>query len=59
MVYFGGKRHKTQVLPRDVLSVGRRYRGPAIITEYSATTVVPPGYIFQADEAHNLLVGVD
>jgi N-methylhydantoinase A len=59
MVYFGGKRHKTQVLPRDVLAPGRRYRGPAIITEYSATTVVPPGYIFRADKAYNLLVGVD
>jgi len=59
MVYFGGKRYKTHVLPRDVLKTGRRYKGPAIITEYSATTVVPPGYIFQADKAHNLLVGVD
>jgi len=59
MVYFGGKRHKTQVLPRDVLKPGRRYRGPAIITEYSATTVVPPGYSFRADKAYNLLVGVD
>jgi N-methylhydantoinase A len=59
MVYFGGKRHKTQVLPRDVLTPGRRYRGPAIITEYSATTVVPPGYSFRADKAYNLLVGVD
>ncbi len=59
MVYFGGKRHKTQVLPRDVLKPGRRYQGPAIITEYSATTVVPPGYIFRADKAYNLLVGID
>src|SRR5260221_5906023 len=59
MGYFGGKRHKTQVLPRDMIKTGRRYRGPAIITEYSATTVVPPGYIFRADKAYNLLVGVD
>ena len=59
MVYFGGKRHKTQLLPRDVLVPGRRYRGPAIITEYSATTIVPPGYSFRADKAYNLLVGVD
>jgi N-methylhydantoinase A len=57
-VYFGGRRLRSHVLPRDRLSAGRRYRGPAIITEYSATTVVPPGFIFQADKAHNLLVEV-
>jgi len=57
-VVFGGKRLSAQVLPRATLKPGRRYRGPAIITEYSATTVVPPGLIFQADKAVNLLVEV-
>lgn len=57
-VYFGGRRVRTQVLPRGLLKPGRRYRGPAIITEYSATTVVPPGCSFQADKALNLLVEV-
>jgi len=55
---FGGKILKTQVITRSNLTPGRRYRGPAIITEYSATTVVPPGFIYQADKAHNLLVGI-
>jgi len=55
---FGGKSLKTQVITRSNLTPGRRYRGPAIITEYSATTVVPPGFIYQADKAHNLLVGI-
>jgi len=57
-VVFGGKRHKAQVLPRELVRPGRSYRGPAIITEYSATTVVPPGFKFKA-EAANLLIEVD
>jgi N-methylhydantoinase A len=56
-VVFDGKRLKTRILPRSSLRPGKRYRGPAIITEYSATTVVPPGLTYQADKADNLLVG--
>ena len=58
-VYFEGKRHEARILPRTLLRAGKTYRGPAIITEYSATTVVPPGFIFQADKADSLLVKVD
>jgi N-methylhydantoinase A len=57
-VFFGGKRHKTQILPRETMLVRRRYRGPAIITEYSATTVVPPGLSFQQDGPGNLMIQV-
>jgi N-methylhydantoinase A len=57
-VWFGGKRVPTLVLPRAQLKSGRRYRGPAIITEYSATTVVPPGLIFQQDRVGNLVIEV-
>ena len=57
-VFFGGKASKAAVIPRGLLKPGKRYRGPAIITEYSATTVVPPGLFFQADKAGNLLVEV-
>jgi N-methylhydantoinase A len=58
-VYFAGRRHKAQILPRNLVRPGKRYRGPAIITEYSATTVVPPGFKFMADKADSLLVEVD
>jgi N-methylhydantoinase A len=58
-VYFGGGRHKARILPRSLVRPGKRYRGPAIITEYSATTVVPPGFRFMADKADSLLVEVD
>jgi N-methylhydantoinase A len=56
MVYFAGRRYKTQIIPRSSIQQGRRYRGPAIITEYSATTVVPPGLAYEKDRAGNLLI---
>lgn len=34
------------------------YRGPAVITEYSATTVVPAGCTFKLDKAGNLVIRV-
>lgn len=57
-VWFSGKISVCAVLPRHTLAVGKRYRGPAIVTEYSATSVLPPGSIFYADEIGNLLIGM-
>ena len=58
MVHFGGKRHKTRIIPRASIRAGKRFHGPAIITEYSATTVVPPGLSFRKDQAGNLLIEI-
>jgi N-methylhydantoinase A len=58
MVHFGGKRHRTQVIPRSTIKAGKSHRGPAIITEYSATTVVPPGLRYRKDKAGNLVIEV-
>ena len=58
MVYFAGRRYKTQIIPRSSIQQGRRYRGPAIITEYSATTVVPPDLSIRKDQAGNLLIEI-
>src|SRR5947209_6868266 len=55
-VWFSGKRSKTQILTREALQKGRHYRGPAIVTEYSATTVVPTEFRFYADKAGNLII---
>jgi len=33
-------------------------RGPAVITEYSATTVIPPGKKFWLDASENLVITV-
>jgi N-methylhydantoinase A len=56
MVHFAGRRYRTPIISRSSIQQGRRYRGPAIITEYSATTVVPPGLKYQKDRAGNLLI---
>jgi N-methylhydantoinase A len=56
--HFAGRRHRTQILPRHSIQKGKRYRGPAIITEYSATTVVLPGLIYRKDQAGNLLIEI-
>jgi N-methylhydantoinase A len=53
-VYFRGRRIETPVYSRERLRPGNRWRGPAIVSEYSATTVVPPGWIGQMDEFENL-----
>jgi N-methylhydantoinase A len=58
-VLFDGKKLSTTIYSRDDLQPGRKYSGPAIVTEYSATTVVPSTKIFQIDEVRNLLVHTD
>ncbi|MBZ5504510.1 MAG: hydantoinase/oxoprolinase family protein [Acidobacteriia bacterium] len=57
-VHFGGSRHATQIIPRSFIQAGKRFRGPAIITEYSATTVIPPGFFYHKDRAGNLVIEV-
>jgi N-methylhydantoinase A len=57
-VLFGGKKLKTKIHSRDNLHPGKKYSGPAIITEYSATTVIPPGKRFHLDRAGNLNITI-
>ena len=57
-VLFGGKKLKTKIHSRDTLQPGKKYSGPAIITEYSATTVIPPGKRFHIDRASNLIITI-
>jgi N-methylhydantoinase A len=57
-VLFDGKELSTAIRSRDTLQPGKKYAGPAIVTEYSATTVVPPGNCFHVDPAANLIVTI-
>jgi N-methylhydantoinase A len=57
-VAFDGKNLATAIYSRDALKLGKTYSGPAIITEYSATTVVPPDIRFRLDPASNLIVTI-
>ena len=57
-VVFDSKKLATTIYSRDDLKPGMTYRSPAIITEYSATTVIPPGKHFHLDHASNLIVTI-
>ena len=57
-VLFDGRTVSTNVFSRDALKPGKPYRGPAIVTEYSATTVIPRGKPFRIDRAGNLIVTI-
>jgi len=58
VVFDDGKKLSTAIYSRDTLKPGQTYSGPAIITEYSATTVIPPRKRFQLDRAGNLIVTI-
>ncbi|HTK95268.1 MAG TPA: hydantoinase/oxoprolinase family protein [Terriglobales bacterium] len=55
-VVFDGRAQQATIVARESLAAGRALRGPAIVTEYSATTVVPPGFTVRADRAGNLVI---
>jgi N-methylhydantoinase A len=56
--FFGAKKRETKLYSRDELRPGKKYSGPAVVIEYSATTVVPPGWHFQLDPAGNLIIAL-
>ena len=55
-VIFASRELPTAIVDRSSLKAGVRLRGPAVVTEYSATTVVPPGANFHLDRAANLVI---
>jgi N-methylhydantoinase A len=57
-VIFEGKRLSTMIYSRHELNPAQTYSGPAIITEYSATTVIAPGKHFYIDDEGNLLIAL-
>jgi len=57
-VIYDNKIVLTPVFDRGQLVSGKPMRGPAVITEYSATTVIPVGKRFWVDEADNLVIKV-
>ena len=57
-VFFGGKKIMATTYDRDSLQPEKKYSGAAVVTEYSATTVVTPGRRFWLDRAGNLLIQI-
>jgi N-methylhydantoinase A len=57
-VYFHGEVHDTPVYDRQALRPGDSFFGPAIVTEYSSATIVPPGDRLRTDAFDNLIIEV-
>jgi N-methylhydantoinase A len=54
--FFAGRRTQAAVYDRARLRAGQRFAGPAIIVEYSATTVIPPGWRARVDRFENIVL---
>jgi N-methylhydantoinase A len=54
--WFGGRAVTTTFYRREALRAGNVVRGPAVISEYSATTLVPPGWRAHVDGFGNLVL---
>jgi N-methylhydantoinase A len=57
-VFYNGRKLLASIYSRDELIPGKKYSGPAVVTEYSATTIVPPRKQFLIDHAGNLIVKI-
>jgi len=57
-VIFQGRKMVASVCDREGLRPGKAYEGPAVVTEYSATTAIPPGMRFRVDAVRNLVIQV-
>ena len=55
-VILEGKSVKAAVYERESLARRKKYSGPAVVTEYSATTVIPSDARFWLDSAENLMI---
>lgn len=57
-IMFGDRWLQTPVFDRSELTPGFCFFGPAIVHEYSATTVVPPECRVEVDEYSNLIIKI-
>jgi N-methylhydantoinase A len=55
-VYWAARATRVPVYARETLSAGSRLAGPAIITEYSSTTLIPPRFRVEVDPWLNLVI---
>jgi N-methylhydantoinase A len=55
-VWFGNGFQQTPLYDRERLYSGMPFRGPAVVAEYSSTTVVPPDFTCRVDNDLNLVL---
>jgi N-methylhydantoinase A len=58
-VYFDERDCWAPLYDRSRLRPAHTFRGPAIVVEYSATTVIPPGCRVRVDKWQNLIIEVE
>ena len=56
---FDGKPYETPILWRNRIEKGSQFRGPLIVEEESATTIVPLGYQARVDDLGNIIIKVE
>jgi N-methylhydantoinase A len=54
--WFSGRRTATPIYERGKLLAGNRIAGPAIVAEYSATTLIPPRWVGRVDVHGNMIL---
>jgi N-methylhydantoinase A len=57
--YIDGKKMNAAVYQRELLQPGMKLSAPAIVTEYSSTTLIPAGIRTEVDASGNLIIQVD
>jgi N-methylhydantoinase A len=55
-VWFGRRFLPAPLYDRERLSPGAAFAGPAVVVEYSATTVIPPDFSCRVDRLRNLVL---
>ncbi|HUB95368.1 MAG TPA: hydantoinase/oxoprolinase family protein, partial [Stellaceae bacterium] len=54
-----GTATRSVIFERDRLPPGARIKGPAVVEQFDATTVVPPGWSATVDRLGNLVLNHD
>ena len=57
-VYINGEWKKFKVLDRDKLTFGNKIDFPAVVVEYSSTTLIPEGVVGEVDRYGNLILNL-
>lgn len=57
-IFFDGQWVDSKIYRRELLQSGDIFSGPALITEYSSTTVLPPDFSARVDTYGNLILEV-
>ena len=58
-VIFNQKAHHTNVVSRQKIKMNNKFKGPLVIEESTATTVVPPNYNIIKDDFGNIIISKD